>query len=726
MYKTFFGLKRRPFLLAPDPESYFSIDSMEEARQMVERTLQKGEGISLIFGAAGTGKTLLLRILRQSQRSESASVLVSNSRLETPKALFLQLAHDLHISPTGNEVVELRSQILDFVRQESTNASAKQAVLLLFDDAQYLSLSVLEEIRLLSDSIDGSNPPFRAVLAGTMELEETLTLPSLEAFNQRVVSRCYLDSFSGAETSRYIVWQTDDIRIDPPHSATVAQSRLPLFTEEAQRRIYQLTGGVPRLINQLCGTALQFAAERGMQRVDGALINDAWINFQHLEPVSETEEQNSSVVQETVISQEARQTQIDETVDRKRKTFQFRQFDSVEFGTLTDTDSDSRPFHGNEYKPPYPEDDDEESITSNAETGQPDLQTGIDHLIGSPKLPEGSVRLFVPDETVVVPRMGFPKRRLVPNAFRQHRKFRRRYLSEKIQHRLGLFACLLPKEEPPQVVRCNHESDMDAQSLQEYGAVVLEGRPPFVRQEPHYAYQTTETARLRDMPYPDPKTGIPITLRWFSENTDKTERFGVSYTEFLNREHLADTPVSTDTPPPQNDPVFRTSLHASLGNPVTLAPCSGLEEVFEESHQVGGLAVSLAELFRSNPSMLQQLEGSPELNNLDEVVQRQLETVVKRLIKAAEKIEQAAEVSERAGQHVSRAAELVETEVKTALPTYAELFKRLSDFQEMITAELDTVRLRDATPPKFNTFPPRRQVVIERSIPTINVETLLR
>ena len=751
MYESYFGLKRRPFLLAPDTESYFSVDSMEEARQMIKRTLQSGKGFSLIFGAAGTGKTLLLQIIQQTLESEYTVAHVSNSRLETPKDLFLQIAHDLRLDPTGTETVELRLQIHNYIRQKSANG-----IILLFDDAQHLSPSVLEEIRLIADSIDGMTSRFHAVFAGTIEFEERLTIPHLEAFNQRIVSRCYLGSFSAEETSQYIVRQTDDLRIDPPHashtphSTTAARSRLPLFTEEARRRIYQLTDGVPRLINQICETALHLAAERKMQSIDGALINDAWGNFHQIEAchgqsVSETEDNTFSSGLEPVVSLATRQAQIEEIIDRKRTTFRLREFNSVEFGTLTDSDSapsdsEVRLFHGNEYKPPYPEDDEEEGANA-VEAEIPEkssahvclmpstvIETGV-----SAKLPDVmssvpssmSVKIYVPVLAVT-----FPKRRLVPCAYRLHRKLRRQYLLQKIQHRLGLFAKLFQKAESLQAAHRNHESDMNTEALQEYGAAILDGRPPFVRQEPHYAYQTTATAAQHtalqnDVSYPDPKTGVPIMLHWFSGTTEQTERFGVSYTDFLSRVvQTADGKLQTVKE--QEDSIVRTSLNASLNGHAMSSLCPGLDEIFEESHHVGDLAVSLAELFRADSSALRQLGETAEFNNLDGVVQQQLETVVKRLLAAAEKIEQAAEVSEKAGQHVSRAAEFVEEEVKTALPTYMELFKRLSDFQEMVTAELDSARRRDTELPKFRTFPPRRQVVIERSVPTIEVEMLLR
>ena len=732
MYETFFGLKRQPFLFAPDVESYFSVDFMEESRETVEQAVRKGEGISLIFGATGTGKTLLMRILRQSLESECTALLVSNSRLDTPRALFLQLAHDLNLSCSGSETIELRLQILDYVRKESP-----QGVVLLFDEAQHLDPSVLEEIRLLTDAANDSAPFFRAILAGTLDFEEKLTFPKLEGFNQRVVSRSYLDSFTGEETSRYVVRQTENLRIDPAHGTPV-----PLFSESAKRRIHQLTGGIPRVINQLCGTALQFAAEKAKENVDEALINDAWASLQHIEPI-EAEVTASTTALESVIPPE----QIEEILDKKRQTFRIRPFvDSVEFGTLSDSEplSERLPqpepvgmspsFLGNDYKPLYPEyDDDFVELES-------EISETTDEVVSSYRV----LQIHVPTDTEEpgaelairnAESVAISTHRIVSNLYEQERKFRRQYLLQKIQHRLGVFAGLLQKSETQQTESPNNESEMDVRILQAYGAAVLEGRPPFIRKEPHYAYQTQEMPPQQDVTYPDPKTGVPISLRWFTEKTAEGERFGVSYTEFLNRDKTPEPVASEETteqlqpvavlPEPAEVPTVRTSLNASLANPVEPSHSLGLEETFEESHRVGHLAISLAELFRAKSSALRQTETSPEFSGLDESIQRQLEAVVKRIIKAAEKIEQAAEVSEQAGRHVSKTAEFVETEVKAALPVYTDLFQQWSEFQELISSEVASLRQRDSGMPKLRTIA-HRQVMIERSLPTIDVEMLLR
>ena len=733
MYGTFFGLKRRPFLFVPDVKSYFAVDFMEESRQTVERIIQNGEGISLIFGAAGTGKSLLLRLLSQSLEAKYTVILVSNSRLETPKALFLQLVHDLNLPSSSNETIELRLQILDFARMEPS-----RGIILLFDEAQYLSPSVLDEIRLLSDSVHDSVPLFHIVLAGTLEFEEKLTLPSLEAFNQRVASRCYLDSFSSEETSRYITRQGDDLRIAslPNGMSPDVDTSIPLFTETAKRRIHQLTDGIPRIINQLCGAALQFAAEKERSNVDEALVNDVWASLQHINPVV-ADQTEQPAVQEPAISPE----QIAEIVDQKRKTFRIRQFDPIEFGTLADTEADPirapRSFQGNDYKPPYPEDDDAdgavftESVSETEEETFPPCRTLQLHVLADTE--EFHSEPATPSTGAV----AILKQKKIPDFYKQERNFRRQCVLEKIQHRLGLFAGLLQKTKIQQFEHPQNESGMNSQSLQEYGSAVLDGRPLFVRKEPHYAYQTPEMSPQQEGTYPDPKTGAPITLRWFPEKTEDNERFGVSYTEFLNREKCpkpaASEPESEQPKSPPVSlshkttevPIVRTSLNASLGNRVEPAHCSGLEETFEESQQVGGSAISLAELFRAQSSALRLIEESPEFKDLDKTIQHQLEAAVKRIIMAAEKIEQAAEMSERAGLHVSQAAELIEAEVKSALPSYTDLFKQWSEFQELISSELESLRQQNPEPPKFRTLP-RRQVMIERVVPTIDVEALLQ
>ncbi len=386
MYETFFGLKRRPFLAVPDTDLFFSTSSISETRQTVERIVRRGEGISLVFGESGTGKTLLLRMLRKSLDVEYTVSLLFNSRLETPKAFLQQLLFDLRLPFANADETELRLALWDFARQETT-----PGLVLLVDDAQHLNISVLEEIRLLMNCDDGAVPFFRVVLAGTSELEENLTDPSLDAFNQRVVSRSYLDTLTREETANYVSWQTNvscfrgrensafehglnefvdnsgrlgDIRrLDTPHGSKSES----IFTDGAKRLIYQLTDGLPRLINQLCDAALILAAERIARSVDESLIQTAWTQLQQLtdEPLSVP----SDVSVPT--NDDSPKESLDELIARKKSTLILKEFDSsIEFGTLDDSESEKNASPStvrspNEYKPPYPEDDWETDAAEN-------------------------------------------------------------------------------------------------------------------------------------------------------------------------------------------------------------------------------------------------------------------------------------------------------------------------------------------------------------------------
>ncbi|MDR0704076.1 MAG: AAA family ATPase [Planctomycetaceae bacterium] len=398
MYETFFGLKRRPFLAVPDTESYFSTEVMEEARQSIEQTVRHGNGIALLFGASGTGKTLLLRMLRNSLETNHNVSIIANGRLESPKSFFQQLLYDLQLPFSGNDETELRLQLLNFARQE-------ESCVILIDESQFLSSSVLEEIRLLMNCDNGSTPFFRVVLAGTVEFEEKLTDPCLIAFNQRVVCRSYLETLSREETKQYIAWQTEvsgkndhntptsafgltewignsangeGRRIDSPH---IRYSE-PIFTENAKQQIFQLTEGLPRSINQLCDMTLQLAAERIVRPIDEHLVLHTWTRLQQI--TGHTEIKSAELISETVTPFPAEH--IDEIVARKKATFQPKTFDSaVEFGTLNDAEpveNDEvaiiRFRSPNEYKPPYPEDDhweddSSEPIVSETDKTEPDI-----------------------------------------------------------------------------------------------------------------------------------------------------------------------------------------------------------------------------------------------------------------------------------------------------------------------------------------------------------------
>ena len=301
MIETYFGLSRRPFLAVPDVNSFFPSETMETARLNVLRCLNRGEGISVIIGQSGIGKTLLLRLLGLPFQLDYEIANISNHRLKSPKAFLQQVLFELHQPYCGSDENELRLLLWDYLRR-----SAAPGVILLVDEGQSISLSVLEEIRLMLNCDNGTFSRFRVAIAGTVELEERLTHPKLKAFNQWIVSRSYLEPLTKSETSEYILWQTQNARksdssgaiqnlssihfadtksdrvyrIDPPHQHS---EQFPLFDDSARKKIHKLTGGVPRLINQLCDHALVLACKTNHATIiDEKCVRSAWASLQQI------------------------------------------------------------------------------------------------------------------------------------------------------------------------------------------------------------------------------------------------------------------------------------------------------------------------------------------------------------------------------------------------------------------------------------------------------------
>ena len=249
MYEARFGFKKRPFPPAPRVDSYHPAATIEAARQSLTRCIQRGEGAALVVGPSGSGKTLLCHLLAEQFRDDFDVVHLLSGRLENRRALLQGILHALGQPYRGMEEEELRLTLLDYF---SGLEASKQGVLLLVDEAHTLALRCLDELRTLTNIAADGQPQVRLVLVGSPLLEERLTVPGLDSFSQRLAARCYLEPLSQCETEGYI--QTQLARVG---GATA------IFPTEACQAVYQATGGVPRLINQVCDHTLLLALRGG-------------------------------------------------------------------------------------------------------------------------------------------------------------------------------------------------------------------------------------------------------------------------------------------------------------------------------------------------------------------------------------------------------------------------------------------------------------------------------
>ena len=256
----------RPFLAAPRPAFYFPARVVEAAREELERGVRRAEGVGLVVGQAGMGKSLLLAKLAEDLRDDFDVALLSGARICTRRALWQSVLAEIGESYRGLEENDLRMSLVERVRGLAATCSG---LVVLVDEAQTLPTRLVEELRLLS-TVPTPMPAVHIVFAGSRELEERLANPKLESLSQRIVVRTYLEPFDHAETCNYVRSQCRLAGID-------WESRFEVGCDDA---VFSISDGVPRLINQICDHALVAAGES--KRLRPADIDAAWREIQRL------------------------------------------------------------------------------------------------------------------------------------------------------------------------------------------------------------------------------------------------------------------------------------------------------------------------------------------------------------------------------------------------------------------------------------------------------------
>lgn len=252
MYESFYGFREKPFHVTADPSFLYPSQEHQEAMAHLTYGIQQRVGFLMITGEVGTGKTTLCKALLDKLPGETKTALVLNPAL-SPTELLQTIASDFGILPgktgttTGRGRVsrgELIALIEQFLLKQA--ATGKSAVVII-DEAQALSPSALEQVRLLSTVETVKSKLLQIVLIGQPELAEKLdTDRSLRALNDRISIRYNIQPLSAEEVGAYI-----------RHRLCVAEGkRPPTFTTEAIAEIARISSGVPRRINRLCDQAL--------------------------------------------------------------------------------------------------------------------------------------------------------------------------------------------------------------------------------------------------------------------------------------------------------------------------------------------------------------------------------------------------------------------------------------------------------------------------------------
>jgi general secretion pathway protein A len=265
MYAAYFGLKENPFKLTPEPRYLFLSEPHRDVLLYLAYGIKERKGFVLISGGIGTGKTTICRTLLDLLDSHPSveTALIFNtaiSDLELLEAIVKEFGIEIP-RKTGTKKAYVDA-LNDFLLKNF--AAGKNAVLLI-DEAQNLSHSVLEQIRMLSNLETEKEKLLQIILIGQPELKTMLTLPALQQLNDRITVRYDLIPLSADEVIAYI-----------EHRLRVAGGPGKIkFTKGAYRAVYDFSEGVPRRINALCDRAFLIAYAKNISKIDRWVIRHA-------------------------------------------------------------------------------------------------------------------------------------------------------------------------------------------------------------------------------------------------------------------------------------------------------------------------------------------------------------------------------------------------------------------------------------------------------------------
>jgi len=299
MYLEHFQLKELPFRLSPDPAFLYLSQIHSRAKAYMESTIWFTDGFVVITGEIGAGKTTLIETFLKEIDQDVVVAQINQTQI-SPIEFLQTLLAQFGFSPFKMRKAELLATLNQFLIEQYANG---RKVLLIVDEAQNLSNKVLEEVRLLSGVETTKEKVLRIILAGQPQLNDKLDSTDLVQLKQRVRLRFHLTALSEPDAAEYV-----------RHRLRVAGAGdREIFEPDVFPLIYRYTGGIPRLTNTLCDTALlaAFAQDRQTVSIDdvrSAIAELQWVEyaartFTHIQgPLDDTAPQEQPPVGRLVLS----------------------------------------------------------------------------------------------------------------------------------------------------------------------------------------------------------------------------------------------------------------------------------------------------------------------------------------------------------------------------------------------------------------------------------------
>ncbi len=260
MFDDFYGLTGKPFQLTPDPAFYFESGTHRKALSYLSYGLAQGEGFVVITGEVGAGKsTLVAHLMATVDPARLTAAQIVTSALDGEEIIHV-IAQAFGLMIEGHDKAAALGAIEGFLHEE---ARGGRRCLLVVDEVQNLTISALEELRMLSNFQLGAHPLLQTLLLGQPEFRDTLRdSPQLEQLRQRVIAAHHLDAMEPTEVQPYVEHRL----------ACVGWAGNPSFDQRVYSELYAASGGVPRRINQIFNRLMLLGAVEERTRIDAALF----------------------------------------------------------------------------------------------------------------------------------------------------------------------------------------------------------------------------------------------------------------------------------------------------------------------------------------------------------------------------------------------------------------------------------------------------------------------
>lgn len=258
-YLEFFGLDRRPFTLLPDPGFMYWSPLHKRGYSVLQFGILTCAPITVLTGEIGAGKTTLIQHLLSELEHTITVGLISNA--QGGRGELLQWVLNSLGVPVDDDAsyVKMFQTLQDFLVAEYAEG---RRVVLIFDEAQNLSVEGLEEVRMLTNINSNTDELIQLVLVGQPELRDLILNPKMRQLTQRVAASFHLERMDEETVANYI-----------EHRLKTAGGSGKEFTKAASKQVFEQTRGVPRLVNQFCDFALLYAWTNDTKTVDEETIS---------------------------------------------------------------------------------------------------------------------------------------------------------------------------------------------------------------------------------------------------------------------------------------------------------------------------------------------------------------------------------------------------------------------------------------------------------------------